>query len=74
MLCDTAYSQTSNMQLPQQIGVYSANYSHTSQMQLPQQVGTYQRNTGKRVYANPYTVNPSMKQKTVVCYLLTMQR
>ncbi len=68
MLCDTAYSQTSNMQLPQQVGVYSANSSNTSQMQLPQQVGTYQRNTGKRVYANPYTVNPSIKQKTVVDY------
>lgn len=64
MLCGEAYAQSSNMRLPQQVGVYSANSSNTSQMRLPQQVGVYQRNNGK-VYANPYTVAPV---KTVVDY------
>ena len=34
----SAYAQTTNMQLPQQVGVYNPNI-RTQQMQLPQQVG-----------------------------------
>ncbi|MCR5506503.1 MAG: hypothetical protein K6F04_01490 [bacterium] len=64
MLCGEAYAQTSNMMLPQQVGVYSANSANASQMRLPPQVGMYQRNNG-RYYANPYTVTPT---KTVVDY------
>ena len=36
----SAYAQTTNMQLPQQVGVYNPNI-RTQQMRLPQQVGVY---------------------------------
>lgn len=63
VLCGEAYAQTSNMQLPNYVGVYSANSSNTSQMRLPPQVGMYQRNSAP-AYVNPYTTRP----RTVVDY------
>lgn len=50
LLCGKAYAQSSNMQLPQQVGVYNPNIK-TQQMQLPQQVGIYQQ-----------PVNPNIRQ------------
>lgn len=67
LLCGKAYSQTSNMALPQQVGVYSANSNNPSQMRLPPHVGAYQNNN-VRSYATPYTVTPHLKTKTVVDY------
>ncbi len=41
LLCGKAYAQSSNMQLPNQVGIYNPNIK-APQMHLPQQVGVYQ--------------------------------
>ena len=68
MLGGNAYAQATNMRLPQQVGVYSANSQNTNQMQLPAQVGAYQKPNDNRVYVSPYTVNPQFKPNTFVDY------
>ena len=53
LLCGKAYSQTTNMSLPNQVGVYNPNIK-TQQMGLPSQVGVYApQNQRNRAFYNP---------------------
>ena len=63
LLCGEAYAQSSNMQLPQQVGIYNPNIQKP-QMRLPQQVGIYQQ----QPMINPNISQSFQQQKPVIDY------